>query len=503
MSLLPPILLLDDGADDRELVRLVLTGAFGEVAIEEVTDAAALARAVSGGRFGAALCEHELSWIRSRDLLRLLRDLRPDCPVIVLTAAPIERVASALLHLAPDALLPKTATGYAGLPRALRAALLAARRRTATEASEAPARRLLDALPAGIFVASDDGTLLDANPALARLLGFATAADCVHRSLDGFFASPGDGESWRTRLLAGEGTLATETRLSRADGTAVAVRISAWRCGGEPGGVLRLQGMVEERAASSESGSAPRERSAVLARSNGELQEMVYAVSHDLRQPITQVVRTLELLEKANGAELGAEGRELLGLAQQSSRRLDDMVAAVLGCARIESRGRSFQPVDLAALFARVVERLEPERAAAGAEISHDPLPSLPGDEAQLEQLLQNLLDNALKFRAPAAKRAPRIHLAARDEGESWHLELRDNGVGIAPQDAERIFAIFQRLHTADEIPGNGIGLAICRRIVARHGGRIWVESRPDEGSTFHFTLAKRPHAVAAEGRGD
>lgn len=499
MSLLPPILLLDDGADDRELARLVLTGAFGDVAIEEVTDAAALARAVSGGTFGVALCEHELSWIRSRDLLRLLHDLRPDCPVIVLTAAPIERVASELLHLLPDAVLPKTATGYAGLPRALRAALLAARRRAASEASEAPARRLLDALPVGIFVASDDGTLLDANPALARLLGFAAAADCVHRSLEGLFASPSEGEAWRTRLLAGEGTLTTDTHLRRPDGGGVAVRISAWRSGGEPGGALRLQGMVAERAAGADPGSASAERSAALERSNGELQEMVYAVSHDLRQPITQVVRTLELLEKSNGARLAAEGRELLGQAQQSSRRLDGMVEAVLGCARIESRGRSFRPVDLAPLFARVVERLEPERAAAGAEISSDPLPTLPGDEAQLEQLLQNLLDNALKFRAPAAERAPRIHLAARDEGETWHLALRDNGIGIAPQDSERIFAIFQRLHTADEIPGSGIGLAICRRIVARHGGRIWVESRPDEGSTFHFTLAKRPRGEGTD----
>ncbi len=503
MSLLPPILLLDESADDRELVRLVLTGAFGEVAIEEVTDAAALARAVSGGTFGAALSEHELSWIRSRDVLRLLHDLRPDCPVIVLTAAPIERVASELLHLAPDAVLPKSATGYAGLPRALRAALLAARRRAASEAAEAPARRLLDALPAGLFVASDDGTLLDANPALARLLGFAAAADCVQRSLDNLFTSRAEGEAWRVRLLAGEGTVTTEARLRRADGGTIAVRISAWRSGGEPGGVLRLQGMVEERAESVAVESALAERSAALARSNAELQEMAYAVSHDLRQPITQVARTLELLAKEAGSRLGAEGRELLGQAQQSNRRLDGMVEAVLGCARIESRGRSFQPVELAALFARVVERLEPERTAAGAEIGHDPLPTLPGDEAQLEMLLQNLLDNALKFRAPTASRPPRIHLAARDEGELWHFRLSDNGIGIAPQDSERIFAIFQRLHTADEIPGSGIGLAICRRIVARHGGRIWVESRPDEGSTFHFTLAKRPNAVAAEGRGD
>jgi len=172
----------------------------------------------------------------------------------------------------------------------------------------------------------------------------------------------------------------------------------------------------------------------------------------------------------------------------------------VLSWARVESRGRRFAPVDLGALAARVVERLREEGAAAEAEIAVGALPTLPGDEAQLEQLLANLLDNALKFRGAEP---PRIALDALDEGEAWHLRLKDNGIGLDARDAERIFAMFQRLHTAAERPGTGIGLAICRRVVERHGGRIWVESRPGAGATFHFTLAKHPAAAAGGESGE
>jgi signal transduction histidine kinase len=230
---------------------------------------------------------------------------------------------------------------------------------------------------------------------------------------------------------------------------------------------------------------------------------MAYAISHDLRQPLHQVIRLLELLGQEAGQRLGDDGEALLDQARQSAERLDGMVEAVLRCARIESSNEAFVTVDLDAVLSRVLERLEPERAAAGAEITRGPLPQVQGDEAQLEQLLQNLLDNALKFRGRASAR---VHVEADDDGDFWHLRVRDNGIGIAPQDAERIFQLFQRLHTSREAPGSGIGLAVCRRVVARHGGRIWVESSPGEGATFHFTLAKQssmglPWSTAGTGR--
>ena len=493
MSLLPRILLLDDSADDRELVSLVLRGAFGEVAIEEIHGAAALAVAVSSGRFGAVLTEHELSWIGARDVLRLIRDLRPDCPVLVVTRRPIEDVATELVHLAPDGLIPKSSTGWVGLPSALRTALFLARRRAARDGGEAPARRLLDNLPCGIFVASLQGTLLDANPTLATLLGYTAAHDCAHRPLAQLFASPADADELLARLATAEGPVTMEVRLRRADGGVTSGRLRAWRAPPDAGAGELIQGMVEEReAATAVGGALP---GTPGARSTAELDEMAYAISHDLRQPLNQVIRLLELLDQEAGTGLAGDAGTLLGQARASAQRLDGMVDAVLRCARIESGSDAFVPVDLGQVLERVLERLAPERVSTAAKVTHGHLPTVEGDEAQLEQLLQNLLDNALKFHGRAH---PRVHVDAGDEGALWHLTVRDHGIGLAPQDAERIFGMFQRLHTAAEAPGSGIGLALCRRIVARHGGRIWVESTPGRGATFHFTLPKR-HSTAGD----
>ncbi len=492
MSHLPPILLVDDSADDRELLSLLLRGAFGEVQIEEAADAAGLARAISSGRFGAVLTEHELPWIRSGDLLRLIRDLRPECPVLVVTARPIERVAAEIVHLAPDGLIPKNASGLVALPRALRAALLSARRRFEAANTDGASRRLLDALPAGIFLVSAQGTVEDANPALARLLGFESAADCVQRSFAGLFAAVSEGEEEGEALLArvaeGESVSPVAVRLQRIDGTLVPAEISLWRA---PGGTGAVQGMVTSRSAEGAVESTLAERTAALARSKAELEEMAYAVSHDLRQPLTQVVRFLDLFAEESAGRAGKEGARLLEEARASAARLEEMVDAVLRLARIESRAERFAQVDLDSLVARVAARLEPGRAALDGRIEHAALPAVQGDEAQLELLFQNLLDNALKFHAADP---PRIRIDCEEEAGAWHIRVEDNGLGIPAKDEARVFALFQRLHTASEAPGTGIGLALCRRVVAHHGGRIWVESRPAGGSIFHFTLAHRPH---------
>jgi signal transduction histidine kinase len=488
MSHLPAILLVDDSADDRELLALVLRGAFGEIQIEEAADAAGLARAISSGRFGAVLTEHELPWIRSGDLLRLLHDLRPECPVLVVTGRPIERVAAEIVHLAPDGLIPKSASGLVALPRALRAALLAARRRFGAAHTDGASRRLLDALPAGVLLISAQGTVEDANPALARLLGFASAADCVQRSFAELFAAPAEGEALLARVAEEESVDAVAVRLRRFDATIAAAEISLWRAAGGAGAI---QGMVASRPSAGTVESTLAERTAALARSQTELEEMAYAVSHDLRQPLTQVVRFLDLFAEKSAEGSAKEGARLLDEARASAARLEEMVDAVLRLARIESCAEKFAQVDLEPLVARVAARLEPQRAALDGRIEHAALPSVQGDAAQLELLFLNLLDNALKFHAADP---PRIRIDAEEETDVWHIRVEDNGAGIPAKDAERIFTLFQRLHTASEAPGTGIGLALCRRVVAHHGGRIWVEARPGGGSTFHLTLAHRPH---------
>ena len=162
---------------------------------------------------------------------------------------------------------------------------------------------------------------------------------------------------------------------------------------------------------------------------------------------------------------------------------------AVLGYSRIDTRGGTFVPVDCNRVLDQVSALLQAEVEAAGAEITSDELPVVDGDEGQLSQLFQNLLANSLKFRSPGPVR---IHVSATADAEEWVLAVRDNGIGIPAESVERVFGMFQRLHTEAEYPGTGIGLAICRRIAARHGGRIWVESCPGEGATFKVALPRR-----------
>lgn len=500
MSALPPILLIDDQEDDRELLSLVLAGAFGEVEIEEATDAARLARAISVGRFGLVLTEHQLPWIRSGDVLRLVRDLRPNCPVVIVTGQPIERVASEILHLAPDGLVPKSSTGLAGLPRVLRSALFHVRRRAEGAAQDQPARRLLDALPAGIVIADPSGVVVDANPALARLLGRDSEEECVRRPFESLFAAHAEGDALVARLAPGGAAERIDARLRRADGSTFWARVTAWRAPAADGAPGPVHALVEDRSAERAAFDALAARDAELARSSAELDQMAYVVSHDLRQPLAQVARYLELLEAESGSRLGHEGKELVEQARQSAERLEAMVDGVLRLSRVESRGDAFTAVDLDALLGRVLESLAGEIEASGAVVSHDPLPVVTGDESQLEQLVQNLVDNALKFHGATP---PRLHVGIESLGDGIRLDFRDEGIGLDTKDADRIFVLFQRLHTEAEIPGSGIGLAVCRRIVQRHGGRIWVDSAPGRGATFHVLLPSRPARAESLPEGD
>ena len=196
----------------------------------------------------------------------------------------------------------------------------------------------------------------------------------------------------------------------------------------------------------------------------------------------------LELLEDSVGDNLDTESRDYLDRVVRGADRMQEMVDAVLGYARVDTRGSEFEAVDLTAIVEGVVDELEEMIETTAATVTHDDLPTVVADGAQLHQLLHNLLTNAIKF---VGAQPPRIHLSARQDDAEWTVSVRDNGIGMAPDTLERIFVMFQRLHTQDEYPGTGIGLAICKRIVERHGGRIWVESHPHRGSTFVFTLPK------------
>jgi PAS domain S-box-containing protein len=227
-----------------------------------------------------------------------------------------------------------------------------------------------------------------------------------------------------------------------------------------------------------------------VARSNTELEQFAYVASHDLQEPLRMVASYLQLLQRRYQGQLDEDADTFIGFAVEGATRMQHLISDLLAYSRVGTRGVEFQDTDLEAVWREALANLELKITETGAVITQDPLPVVWGDSVQLGQLLQNLVSNALKFRRP--DEPPRVHLQAATTDQGWQLAVRDHGIGLDLGHAERIFVIFQRLHSRDEYPGTGIGLAICKRIAERHGGRIWVESRPDEGATFSFTLLRR-----------
>lgn len=223
-----------------------------------------------------------------------------------------------------------------------------------------------------------------------------------------------------------------------------------------------------------------------LLKSNLELQQFAYIASHDLQAPLRAISGFTQLLSKHYTGQLDAEARVLFKRITEGETRMQTLIDDLLTYARVESRSRPFEACRLNEIFDDVVNLLAASIHDSHAEVTHDDLPMVVGDKPQLVQLLQNLLGNAIKYHTD---RPPRVHVAAlRSHGE-WDISVHDNGIGIHPKHYERIFETFRRLHTTQAYPGTGIGLAVCRRIVTRHGGRLWVESEPGVGSTFHFTI--------------
>lgn len=228
-------------------------------------------------------------------------------------------------------------------------------------------------------------------------------------------------------------------------------------------------------------------RTAELARKNQELDEFTYVASHDLQEPVRKLISFSRLLEQDLPGQLPAAAAQDLHFIVDAAQRMRDLIQDLLALSRAGRSALCQEVVDLNQCVDRALEALEVRIRETGAEIIRDVLPSVTGDPTLLTQLYQNLIGNALKFVTPG--RRPRVHLTAQRSQEGWVLGVKDNGIGIPPEYAERIFRPFQRLHSRKEYDGTGIGLAICKKAVERHSGRIWVDSQPGEGSHFQFTL--------------
>ncbi len=228
---------------------------------------------------------------------------------------------------------------------------------------------------------------------------------------------------------------------------------------------------------------------AELERSNTDLQQFAYVASHDLQEPLRMISSYVQLLQRRYRDRLDEDADEFMAYAVGGAKRMQSLINGLLQYSRVGTHGKPFKLVHCDTILNKALANLQMLLTESGAQVTHDPLPTLMADSTQLLQLFQNLIDNACKFRDD---NVPRIHVSARPEHSQWLFSVTDNGIGIDPEYADRIFIIFQRLHSREEFPGTGLGLAICKKIIERHGGKIWVEFGNRKGTTFCFTIPER-----------
>ena len=363
--------------------------------------------------------------------------------------------------------------------------------RKRTEESDQRFRALTESANDGIVSADGGGMIIEWNKAARAMFGY-DENEVTGRSLT--ILMP---ERYRAAHLQGlERFQSTgEARVMgrpvelhgrRKDGAEfpIELSLSTWKTDGQQffSGIIR--NITERKRAEEEL----KRTMAELALSNADLDQFASVASHDLQEPLRAVAGCAELLQRGYRDKLDARAGELIQHTVEGAKRMQTLISDLLAYSRVGTRGKGFEPTDCNAALDRALANLATAIRESGAVITRDPLPMLKADSTQLPQLFQNLIGNALKF---SAGKRPEIHVGAQRKDGGWIFSVRDNGIGIEPQYRDRIFVIFQRLHTRTEYPGTGIGLAICKRIIERHGGKIWVESEPGKGSTFWFTIPK------------
>ncbi len=367
--------------------------------------------------------------------------------------------------------------------------------------SEEKYRTLFDAIDEGFCIiekvegevgAPLDFRYLEANPAFEAQTG---VGGVVGKTIQQAF--PGEPEEW---LLTYDTVLRTGEPIRSESGLVTQGRVlDLYSFRVEDKTHRRVAVIFKDITARKQMEDARTRLLAEVQRSNEELQQFAHIVSHDLHEPLRTIISFLQLLTRRLSGTLDAEAAEYLAFVEEGAQRLRHLLADLLAYTRAGGEGQEVAAVDGNVLVARVLTDLQLAIAESGATITQDPLPTVWGDATRLGRVMQNLIGNALKFRGPTP---PQVHVSAQRDGKQWRFRVRDNGIGIDPAQAGRLFQVFRRLHTRQEYPGTGIGLAICKKIVEQHGGQIWVESEVGKGATFIFTLPAAPGPSSENGRG-
>jgi PAS domain S-box-containing protein len=361
-------------------------------------------------------------------------------------------------------------------------AAAAGRGEAARREAEGLFRSAVEASPNGIVMADPAGRIVLANRRMEVILGYRPD-ELIGRSVELLLPESlrRDHEDLRRGYLADPRSrqmgAGRDLRARRKDGREVPVEIGLSPVRRESGThvLASIVDITQRKRVEDE-----------LRRSNEELERFAYVASHDLQEPLRMVGSYVQLLGKRYRGKLDADADDFIGYALEGALRMQRLIEELLAYSRVGTRGAEPVPTDAGAAVAGALRSLKLAIEEAGATVTVEPLPTVLANPGQLEQVFLNLLSNALKFRGSAP---PAIHVSAERHDRVWELRVRDNGLGIDPQYFDRIFVIFQRLHARDDYPGTGMGLAIAKKIVERHGGRISVESTPGEGATFSFTL--------------
>ncbi len=354
---------------------------------------------------------------------------------------------------------------------------------------EARLRAIVETAVDGILTIDEKGIVDTVNPAAERLFGYR-AEEVIGRNVSMLMPAPYQGEhnQYVERYLdTGEKKIigiGREVMGLRKDGSTFHMHLSVSEMA--IGGRRMFTGIARDITELKLYEAQLEQRAEELARSNAELKQFAYVASHDLREPLRMVSNYAELLARRYRGRLDADADEFIGFTVDGVSRMQSLLDALLDYSRVGTRGLELTEVDAAACVREALANLALAIEENGAEIQFDGLPRIVADARQLVQLFQNLVGNAIKFHG---EEPPRVEVRAKRRAGEWLFAVEDNGIGIEQEHAERVFVVFQRLHSRQRYPGTGIGLSICKKIVERHGGRIWFESRPPKGTTFFFTL--------------
>ena len=353
-------------------------------------------------------------------------------------------------------------------------------------------RILFEEAPVAYHEIDRNGIIVRVNRAECALLGYRPT-ELIGRPVWEFVASDRIEESRQAvlRKLEGDGELASfERDYVCKNGKVLTVQIHENYIRDTPEHIIGIRSTLLDITDRKRQDKEIARHAAELARSNAELEQFAYVASHDLQEPLRMVASYTQLLGRRYKGKLDRDADEFIAFAVDGAHRMERLITDLLVLSRVGSRGGEFHPADANEVLSNSLLNLHSAITTSRAQVTCDSLPTTSVDALQLGQLFQNLIGNAIKFCNGAP---PRVHVSAEEREIEWEFSVSDCGIGIDPKYSESIFKIFQRLHTAKEYPGTGIGLAICRKIVDRHGGRIWFASEPGKGTTFYFTVPKHP----------